>query len=130
VVIKEYRCLDCETLFESSDPDPQCPACSRVEIERAFLTPPGISVGKSAIIDRELKNLANDYGMSDISNKNGSVMASRPAADAPPAQFAGGDPKVMQALAKLGNTADNFSGVLPQIRAMGGPRTWQKVRAK
>jgi len=117
-------------LFESSDSDPQCPQCSRVDIERAFLTPPGISVGKSAIIDRELKGLAADYGMSDISNKNGSVMASRPAPppEAAP-QFATGNPQAMQLLSKLGNNADSFSGVLPGLRAAGGPRNWQKVKA-
>ena len=129
-IIKEYRCNDCESFFESMDADPTCPQCSAVEPERAFLTAPGIKDGKTAIADREMRNLSETYGLSDMNNKGGqSVMAGQKPDQA--AQFASAaDPKIGQVLAKLGSNSDSMSPMLPVLRQMGGPRAWQKVPAR
>lgn len=126
-IIKEYRCLDCETFFESMDADPSCPNCTAGEPERAFLTPPGIKDAKTTIADREQRKLAETYGMSDMNNREGrAVRSAAPPEQAP--QFASAaDPKVAQMLGKLGNNADAMSPVLPVLRQMGGPRTWTRV---
>lgn len=126
-VIKEFRCLDCDTFFESSDPDPVCPSCTATEPERAFLTPPSIKDGKTSIADREQRALAETYGLSDMNNKEGRAVRSAPAPEAAPQFASTGDPKVMQMLGKLGGHSDSMSAVLPALRQMGGPRSWQRV---
>lgn len=129
-IIKEYRCNDCATFFESMDADPVCPQCTAGEPERAFLTAPGIKDPKSNIIDRETRNLAETYGMSDMSNKEGQSVRSLQAPEQQ-AQFgSAADPKVGQMLAKLGGNSDSMSAMLPALRQMGGPRAWTKVPAK
>lgn len=130
MIIKEFRCLDCQTLFESSDADPVCPECTKDEPERVFLTAPSIRSPDTSRKDTIVKELASDYGLSNLSNKEGSA-AKRPAiqqgAAAP--QFASAGHPVMGTLAKLGSGADNFSGVLPSLQRAGNPRNWNKRQA-
>ncbi len=130
-IIKEFKCLDCQAFFESMDADPTCPHCtSESEPERAFLTAPGIKEPKSNIIDRETRNLADTYGMSDMSNNGGRPVRSVPTPEQAPQFGSAGDPKVAQMLGKLGNNADSMSAILPALRQMGGPRAWTKVPAR
>ncbi len=130
MIIKEYRCLDCQSFFESADADPFCPHCSAEEPERAFLTAPGFKQPATQIMDREQRNLAETYGMSDMSNKDGQSVRSLQAPEQQ-AQFASAaDPKIGQVLAKLGNNSDSMSAMLPALRQMGGPRAWTKVPAR
>lgn len=126
-IIKEFKCLDCGTFFESMDADPVCPNCTATEPERAFLTPPGIKDAKTAIADREQRNLAETYGFSDMSNKEGRAVRSAPAPEQAPQFASTSDPRMSQVLSKLGANSDSMSAVLPALRKMGGPRTWTRV---
>ena len=125
-IIKEWKCLDCESFFESSDADPVCPHCTAAEPERAFLTPPSVQSPNTGRADKILGELAQDYGLSNMTNRGGAAVRQAPSgAEAP--QFAAPNPQISQALAKLGNNADGFSSVMPALRSAGGPRTWAKV---
>lgn len=127
MIIREYRCNDCSTCFESSDDDPVCPQCSSLEQERVFLTAPAIRGEKTTRTDKIVGELAADYGLSDMSNKDGRPVKQAPTGEHAP-QFAGQNHKVMGQLAKLGNNADNFSSV-GSVFSGRGPRTWAKVPA-
>lgn len=128
-IIREFRCGDCNGTFESTDPidDVVCPHCTAADsAERVFLTPPAIRDQKTSIADRELKNLAADFGMSNMTNREGSAVRAAPDGAAAPA-FTNHNPQIAAQLAKLGSNADGFSGVLPTLRQAGGPRKWNKV---
>jgi len=131
MIIREYRCNDCGTTFESSDPveEVSCPTCTAQEAERVFLTAPSIKSPKTAVADRTLKELASDYGMSNMSNKHGQAVRQAPAGPEAP-KFTEHNPQMAAALARLGNNADGFSSVLPTLRATGGPRNWAKTPIK
>lgn len=75
-VLRDYRCL-AHGNFESKAAAPLCPhGCTTVE--PVWLTPPSVHTGgRTRNIDRTLENLANDYGLSDLSNRSGSVAGSR-----------------------------------------------------
>ena len=112
-IIKEYRCLDCEALFESSDADPACPQCTADEPERVFLTPPSIKSPKTAFQDATVKQLAADFGMSDMSNRHGKAVKEGPAS--PPAQFSG---DAMAQLARIPqNARDGFSPLMGAFKS-------------
>lgn len=130
-IIREFRCCDCGATFESMLPveEVACPECSGEEPERVFLTPPSIRSPGTSRTDTTLKQLAADYGLSDMSNRDGAPVRRAPSGAGAP-QFAAPDPQMAQLLAKLGSNADGFSPVLPQIRAAGGPRAWAKVPEK
>ena len=73
-VMKEYICLG-HGIFESTAPF--CPSgCNTVN--RIFLTAPGIRSQRTGNIDRTLVDVAKDLGVTDMSNRNGSVANSRP----------------------------------------------------
>lgn len=126
-IIKEYRCNDCGTVFESAEQDVVCPACTAEEPERVFLTAPGIKQPQTTRKDEIQRDLAKTYNLADMSNRDGgSVMQNRKPVP-PEAQGQWGGSDVGQALAKLGANADGFSSVLPSLRQMGGPRTWTRT---
>lgn len=76
-VIKEWRCL-AHGAFESKEG--VCPhGCTTVL--REFRTAPGGRSEKTKKSDAAIEHLAKRYGLSDISNKNGSVGSSRPNPD-------------------------------------------------
>ncbi len=102
-----------------------CPTCDAQEAERVFLTPPGIKSPQTAGKDRDLAALASDFGLSNMSNRDGAPVRSAPSGPAAPA-FAPGTPQTMQALQKLGSNSDSFSPVLPALRAAGRPHQWRK----
>ena len=125
-IIKEWRCNDCGTYFESADRDPFCPACATQEDpERVFLTPPAIRSGDTSVKDEMVKGLAADFGLSDLrSNKHGEAVARRPSPPAGQApQFAATDSPVLGRIPA--NARDGFSAVLHQIKDRG-PRTWDR----
>lgn len=74
LAIKEYRCLDCGTQFETSSSDPSCPTCASGNEERAFFTPPAIRSAGTSFKDATVKALAADFGLSDMSNKHGEAV--------------------------------------------------------
>ena len=127
MIIREYRCNDCQTCFESSDADPVCPKCAGEDQERVFLTAPAIRGEKTTKSDKILGELANDYGLSDMTNKEGRAVKQAPQGEHAP-QFAAQDAKVMSRLQALGGAGDNFSGT-GSVFAGRGPRTWNKVPA-
>lgn len=129
MIIKEYKCLDCQSFFESSDADPACPQCSAPEPERAFLTPPGFKSPQTSGKDRDLQALAQDFGLSNMSNRDGAPVKQAPTGGQAP-QFAAQTPQNMQLLQKLGNAGDGFSGVLPALQRAGRPHQWQRERLK
>lgn len=113
-IIREFRCLDCEALFESSDADPCCPNCTADEPERVFLTPPSIKSPKTAFQDRTVKQLAADFGMSDMSNRHGKAVKEGPSGPTAP-QFSG---DTMQQLARIPNNArDGFSPLMGSLKS-------------
>ena len=76
-VIREFRCGDCGSTFESMLPveEVSCPTCTAPEPERVFLTPPALKSPKTSSADEIQKDLAKAYGLSDMSNRGGeSVM--------------------------------------------------------
>lgn len=75
MIVKEYRCYG-HGPFESSDDPPMCPhGCSAVV--REFRTAPGAIGEKTKTSDRALERLAKRFGLTDMSNKDGSVGGSR-----------------------------------------------------
>lgn len=131
IVIREWRCGDCGTTFESSDKpeDVACPTCTAQEPERVFLTPPGIKSPQTSFKDDTVKQLAADYGLSNISNKYGEAVKKAPSGPTAP-QFATGSPQAQQMLARLGNNSDGFSSVLPSLQRAGRPHQWQKSKER
>ena len=102
-----------------------CPTCTADEPERVFLTPPAIRSPQTNFKDATVKQLAADYGLSDVSNRNGEAVKKVPSET--PAQFASAaNSPVMNKLASMGGGADGFSGVLPTLQRAGGPRNWAR----
>ena len=102
-----------------------CPTCTAEEPERVFLTPPAIRSPQTNFKDATVKQLAADYGLSDVSNRNGEAVKKVPSET--PAQFASAaNSPVMNKLASMGGGADGFSGVLPTLQRAGGPRNWSR----
>ena len=131
MIIREFRCGDCQSTFESSDPVEEvvCPVCTAQEAERVFLTAPSIKSPQTAGKDRDLKQLASDFGITDMSNRDGAAVKRAPAGDAAP-QFAAPNPQITQVLSKLGGAGDGFSSVLPSLQRAGRPHQWNKVPLK
>ena len=127
-VIREFRCRDCGTTFESmaAPEEAECPTCSRLEPERVFLTPPAIRSENTSRSDTIVKELASDFGLSNMSNKGGQAVKQAPSGPAAPSFES--NPQVMQKLASLGGAGDNFSQVLPTLKRTGGPRAWNRVQ--
>ena len=122
-IIREFRCRDCGTTFESFDEDPECPSCTAPESERVFLTAPSIRSDKTTRADKITKELAQDFGISDMSNRYGGAVKGNPETGK---NF--GNQQIMQTLAGLGDKGDNFSAVAPAIKQAGNPRTWNKTQ--
>lgn len=73
-VIKEYSCL-AHGPFEAAEPI--CPHGCTTAVKRQFFTAPGTRSAKTKASDVALERLARRFGLSDISNRKGSVMESR-----------------------------------------------------
>lgn len=131
IIIREFRCGDCGATFESTLPvdEVACPTCSAQEAERVFLTPPAVRSPSTGRTDKILGELAQDYGLSNMTNRDGAAVKRAPTGEDAP-QFAAPNPQIAQALSKLGNNADGFSSVMPALRSAGGPRAWAKEPLK
>lgn len=119
IIIREWRCGDCGSTFESSEKpeDVACPQCTAEEPERVFLTAPAIRSKETTFKDATVKQLAADYGLSNVSNKDGAPVKRAPAGpDAP--QFAPSGVPVMQVLNSIpANARDGFSALRGQFRS-------------
>ena len=102
--------------------DAFCPQCEASEPEREFRTAPGIKSPDTSFNDRTIKSLAQGYGLSDVSNKDGRA-AKRISTQGPAPEFSG-DHKI---LSRLGQASDNASPLLPFLRQAGGPRNWRRT---
>lgn len=107
--------------------DVDCPTCSAAEPERVFLTPPAIRSPQTNFKDATVKQLAADYGLSDISNRNGEPVKKAPAGEQAPKFDNPANSPVMSRLAAMGGGADGFSQVLPTLRRAGNPRSWART---
>lgn len=126
MIIREFKCLDCTTLFESSDADPVCPQCTSVERERVFLTPPNINSPNTKRRDTILGELAAEHGLSNMSNAGGAAVKKKPQAGPQAPAFADvSSSPVMGQLARLNGQGDGLSAVLPSIKNRG-PTTWTR----
>lgn len=107
--------------------DVVCPVCTASEPEREFRTAPGIKSRDTSFTDSTVKTLAADYGLTDVSNKDGQPVAKRPSVPAhAQAQFTG-DQALMGRLARMGGAADMASPLLPMLRQAGRPHQWSKT---
>lgn len=131
MIIREWKCGDCGSVFESSDAPEEvaCPICTAEEPERVFLTAPSVRSPDTSRKDSIVKELAADYGLSNVSNKYGAAVKGAPSGPSAP-QFATGDPKAMQMLGRLGANADGFSSVLPSLQRAGRPHQWAKTKER
>jgi hypothetical protein len=77
-VVKEWKCVACVTDFESTEEKPRCPhGCSAGFVVQEFRTAPRIRSGSTSATDRNMRVMAQDLGMTDMSNRDGqSVMSS------------------------------------------------------
>lgn len=104
-VIREFLCGDCGKTFESmlSIEEVACPQCSAPEPERVFLTPPAIKSPQTARKDEITKDLAQAYGLSNMSNRDGEAVMARRGQVGPQqahAQWAAGGEQWVQAASK------------------------------
>lgn len=79
--IKEFVCF-AHGKFDSDKP--VCPAGCTTSVEREFRTAPAGHSARTKAADAALERLATRFGMTDISNRSGTVAASR-TPGAPPA---------------------------------------------
>lgn len=77
-VLREYRCFAHDLEFESTEANPRCPAgCSRKFVVQEFRTAPSIRSGGTRVADVMQRQLAQDYGLTDMRNdKDGSSVMS------------------------------------------------------
>lgn len=73
-IAKEWKCF-AHGFFTSAEG--RCPHGCSIVAERAFLTAPGAISKKTSNTDRLLNQLAKDYGLSDMSNKDGAAVAGK-----------------------------------------------------
>src|SRR5215468_8962151 len=73
MIIRTYACEDCGWQFEvhcesSSDPDPECPQCAKV----LEWVPVRLNIGtvKSKALDVTQKIIEEDFGLSDLNDRN------------------------------------------------------------
>lgn len=81
MVNREFRCIGHDYEFESTEERPKCPlGCSAKFVQQEFRTPVGIRSRGTSIQDNMAKQLASDYGMTDMRNDKdgGSVMSNTP----------------------------------------------------
>lgn len=128
IIIREWRCADCGTTGETTGQieDVICQTCNAQEAERVFLTAPGFKSPSTSTADRELKTLATDFGLTNMSNREGSAVKKAPEGPHAP-KFETGSPQAMQMIQRLGSNADGFSSVLPALQRTGRPNQWRKT---
>jgi hypothetical protein len=73
-VKKEYICF-AHGRFEADSP--VCPKGCTLNVERRFFSAPAAKSNRTSNIDRMLRSVAADFGLSDMSNRNGSVALSQ-----------------------------------------------------
>ena len=76
MILKEWTCL-AHGNFDSFWP--KCPAgCEGKIVRRAFRTPPGVTSPQTKGVDGTLRQLAAEYGLSDMNNHGGETGVRQP----------------------------------------------------
>lgn len=127
--LHDFRCA-AHGNFESTEPI--CPhGCDGSFVQKVFLKAPGLTSDRTKGIDKNLRDLAADYRMTNMTNRNGSVGRPDPGAQqrvqeaqerlAPMwGKMPTGDGAVQQALAEHHAAPDN---ALAQVReSLSAPR--------
>lgn len=65
-VIKEYRCQDCNRIFDASIPS--CIHCGSLNVQRVYVTPFAFKSDKTKFSDDSIEHLTSSYKLSDYSN--------------------------------------------------------------
>ena len=107
--------------------DVVCPVCTASEPEREFRTTPGIKSRDTSFTDSTVKTLAADYGLTDVSNKDGQPVAKRPSVPPQAQATFTGDQAMFNRLRSMGNAADMATPILPMLRQAGRPHQWAKT---
>jgi hypothetical protein len=83
MIIRTYRCNDCDEIFEvtceSSDGDPDCPYCKQEMVWQPTRFAIGTNKGKA--VDVTQKIMEEDYGLTDFNDnmREGDIAAKTPA---------------------------------------------------
>jgi len=71
MILRDWECL-AHGFFESGEEAPKCPkGCSKSMIRIAHLKAPGIGTDRTKGIDSTMRNLANDFGLTDVNTRGG-----------------------------------------------------------
>lgn len=137
MISRHWRCNACAKGFHSYDVNPECPHCGCV---RVSWMPAAVNIGKHAAVDRQVRSLAENYGMSDIADvspsRNDRAMpkvVQSPPADGPVREFAPGfsarigrDPTCGPSLSRIPGgspTPSTYRAVIqPEARIHAGTR--------
>jgi len=65
-VIKEYKCSDCNRIFDATIPS--CIHCGSINVIRIFVTPFAFKSDKTKFSDDNLDHLTSSYKLGDFSN--------------------------------------------------------------
>jgi hypothetical protein len=143
-VSRNWHCSHCHGTFHSFEPNPECPACGCVNVA---WVPGGGHVLKHNGVDRTVRNLADQYGMTNVNTPSPSRLnRAMPkydgaVADGPVLNFAPGfsapvstqgratcDPSVHKVDFKARVAAE--SAIIPQQRRYPniGAANWMNVR--
>jgi len=66
MVVKEYRCSDCNRIFDSNIPS--CIHCGSINVTRIFTQPFAFKSEKTRFSDDNLEHLTSSYNLDDFSN--------------------------------------------------------------
>src|SRR3974377_1336938 len=93
-VLRQFRCWAHDLEFESIDEKPAVPSgCSNRFVVLEFRTPPNIRSGGTRIADVMQKQLAQDYGLTNMMNdKDGSSVMSRTRTESGGTRIVGKEP--------------------------------------
>lgn len=74
-VLNDFQCIMCDAPpFESFETAPRCSVCN-MPTRRVTLKAPGIMSNSTKFRDRAVRDLADTYGFSDVSNRGGDSVA-------------------------------------------------------
>lgn len=105
MLLFDYECL-AHGRFEGVSAE--CPSgCSGSLVRKVFLKAPGHLSDRSKNIDTTFQNLANDFGLTDMNNQNGTSAAVRP----DPMKLYEREQAAAQLQGHLGDTSQAWRGI-------------------
>ena len=83
MIARTWGCQNCRVSFDSYEANPPCPNCGCVRVE---WVPGRLNIGGTSGIDKEVRSLADVYGMNDVNTPSPSRLnRAMPSAPAPAA---------------------------------------------